>query len=290
MALPSWLKKRAPRQETIRKMQDLFRSLSLHTVCEEARCPNIGECFARRTATFMILGDRCTRNCRFCAVKKGSPLPLDPEEPKNAAKAVKKLGLRYVVITSVTRDDLEDGGAGQFAKTIRKIKRLNGGEIKVEVLIPDFKGSLSSLKTVMEAKPDVLNHNLETVSRLYPDVRPLANYERSLKVLKQVKELNPSVYTKSGLMVGLGETFEEVIETMRDLRKVGCDMLTIGQYLRPSPEHLEVKEYIRPEKFQEYERVGKSLGFLSVVSGPFVRSSYRAAQVWDTAFKERKSQ
>lgn len=227
MALPVWLKKRAPKQKVLEEMQELFRSLSLHTVCEEARCPNIGECFARKTATFMILGDRCTRNCRFCAVEKGRPLPLDPEEPKNVAEAVRKLGLRYVVVTSVTRDDLEDGGAGQFARTIREIRRVNGEEVKVEVLIPDFGGSLASLKMVMEAEPDVLNHNLETVYRLYPRVRPLANYERSLKLLEQAKKINPSVYTKSGLMVGLGESFEEVVETMRDLREAGCDLSLI---------------------------------------------------------------
>lgn len=281
MALPVWLKKRAPKKEILEEMQRLFRSLSLHTVCEEARCPNMGECFARHTATFMILGNRCTRNCSFCAVKKGDPLPLDLEEPKNVARAVKKLGLRYVVITSVTRDDVEDGGAGQFADTIREIKRLSGEETKIEVLIPDFKGSLSSLKVVVEAKPDVLNHNLETVSRLYPVVRPLANYERSLRLLKQARKLNRSIHTKSGLMVGVGEDFEEVIEAMRDLRGTGCEILTIGQYLSPSSEHLEVKEYLRPERFREYERIGRSLGFLSVVSGPFVRSSYQAREVWD---------
>jgi len=281
MALPVWLKKRAPKKEILEEMQRLFRSLSLHTVCEEARCPNMGECFARHTAAFMILGNRCTRNCSFCAVKKGDPLPLDPEEPKNVARAVKKLGLRYVVITSVTRDDVQDGGAGQFADTIREIKRLSSEETKIEVLIPDFKGSLSSLKVVAEAKPDVLNHNLETVSRLYPVVRPLANYERSLRLLKQARELNRSIHTKSGLMVGLGEDFEEVIEAMRDLRGTDCEILTIGQYLSPSSEHLEVKEYLRPERFREYERIGRSLGFLSVVSGPFVRSSYQAREVWD---------
>jgi len=261
MALPVWLKKRAPKKEILEEMQRLFRSLSLHTVCEEARCPNMGECFARHTATFMILGNRCTRNCS------------------------KKLGLRYVVITSVTRDDVEDGGAGQFADTIREIKRLSGEETKIEVLIPDFKGSLSSLKVVVEAKPDVLNHNLETVSRLYPVVRPLANYERSLRLLKQARQLNRSIHTKSGLMVGVGEDFEEVIEAMRDLRGTGCEILTIGQYLRPSSEHLEVKEYLRPERFREYERIGRSLGFLSVVSGPFVRSSYQAREVWDAISK-----
>lgn len=280
MALPQWLKKRAPKEEILQEMQRLLRSLSLHTVCEEARCPNIGECFARKTATFMILGDRCTRNCRFCAVKKGNPLPLDPQEPENIAKAVNKLELKYVVITSVTRDDLDDGGANQFARTIREISKLNK-KTKTEVLIPDFKGSLSSLKKVIEAKPFVLNHNLETIPRLYSEVRPLANYERSLELLKQAKELNPSIHTKSGLMVGLGETFNEIVKVMKDLRKVKCDILTIGQYLRPSIKHLPVKEYIRPEEFQEYEKIGKSLRFLSIISGPFVRSSYRAGEAWE---------
>jgi len=280
MALPEWLKKRAPKEEILQEMQRLLRSLSLHTVCEEARCPNIGECFARKTATFMILGDRCTRNCTFCAVKKGNPLPLDPQEPENIAKAVNKLRLKYVVITSVTRDDLNDGGANQFAKTIREISKLNK-KTKTEVLIPDFKGSLPSLKKVIEAKPFVLNHNLETVSRLYSQVRPLANYKRSLKLLKQAKELNPSIHTKSGLMVGLGETSDEIVKVMKDLRQVKCEILTIGQYLRPSIKHLPVKEYIKPEEFQEYKKIGKSLGFLSIISGPFVRSSYRAGEIWD---------
>jgi len=280
MALPEWLKKRAPKEELLQEMRELLRSLSLHTVCEEARCPNIGECFARKTATFMILGDRCTRNCRFCAVKKGNPLPLDPQEPENIAKAVNKLRLKYVVITSVTRDDLNEGGANQFAKTIREIKKLNK-EVKIEVLIPDFKGSLPSLKKVIEAEPFVLNHNLETVSHLYSEVRPQANYKRSLKLLKRAKELNPSIHTKSGLMVGLGETFDEIVKVMKDLRKVKCEILTIGQYLRPSIKHLPVKEYIRPEEFQEYKKIGKSLGFLSIISGPFVRSSYRAGEIWE---------
>jgi len=224
----------------------------------------------------MILGKRCTRNCRFCAVKKGNPLPLDPEEPNNVAKAVKLLNLSYAVITSVTRDDLADGGAKQFAQTIRSIRALCGENIRVEVLIPDFKGSLPSLKKVLEAKPNVLNHNLETVPRLYPKVRPQANYQRSLKVLKRSKEINPHIYTKSGIMVGLGESFEEVVNVMRDLREVNCDFLTIGQYLRPSPYHLEVKEFIHPEKFKEYGEIAKNLGFLNVASSPFTRSSYHA--------------
>ena len=278
MSLPSWIKKKAPRQKLMQEMRDLLRSYSLHTVCEEAGCPNIGECFEQRTATFLILGDRCTRSCRFCAIKKEAPLPPDAKEPKNVARAVKKLELRYVVITSVTRDDLADGGAGQFAQIIKEIRKINGQGIKIEVLIPDFKGCFSSLERVVEERPDVLNHNLETVPRLYSKVRPQANYSRSLKLLEQSKELDPSIYTKSGLMVGLGESFEDVIGVMKDLRRVDCDILTIGQYLRPSEKHLEVKEFIPPEKFKEYEKIGQSLGFSYIASSPFVRSSYQARQ------------
>jgi len=276
MKLPVWIKKRAPSPKVLKEMQELFHSLSLTTVCQEAKCPNIGECFSRKTATFMILGKRCTRNCRFCAVKKGNPLPLDPEEPNNVAKAIKLLNLSYAVITSVTRDDIADGGAKQFAQTIRSIRALCGENIRIEVLIPDFKGSLPSLKKVLEAKPNVLNHNLETVPHLYPKVRPQANYQRSLKVLKRSKEINPHIYTKSGIMVGLGESFEEVVNVMKDLREVNCDFLTIGQYLKPSPHHLEVKEFIHPEKFKEYREIAKNLGFLNVASSPFTRSSYHA--------------
>ena len=288
MKLPPWIKKKAPKQKVMQEMRELLRGYCLYTVCEEAGCPNIGECFEQRTATFLILGDRCTRNCRFCAVKKGIPLPLDTKEPKNVAQAVKKLGLRYVVITSPARDDLADGGAGQFTQTIRELRKINGGRIKVEVLIPDFKGCFSSLKRVVEERPDVLNHNLETVPRLYSEVRPQANYSRSLKLLEQSKELDSSIHTKSGLMVGLGESFEDVIETMKDLRGVDCDILTIGQYLRPSREHLEVKEFIRPEKFKEYEEIGQSLGFSYIASSPFVRSSYRAKQAFDSSLVARK--
>ncbi|MEA1964870.1 MAG: lipoyl synthase [Candidatus Aerophobetes bacterium] len=280
MKFPYWIKKKAPDQELLQEMERLLRSLSLHTVCEEARCPNIGECFSRKTATFMILGDVCSRNCRFCAVKKGKPLPLDIEEPKNVAEAVKRLNLDYVVVTSVTRDDLKDGGAEHFARTVKEIK--NGNKrIRVEVLIPDFKGSLSSLQVVLETEPEVLNHNLETVPRLYSEVRPQADYERSLTLLKQSKKLFPSIYAKSGLMVGLGEKFEEVVEVMKDLREVECDILTIGQYLRPSPGHLRIKEFVRPEKFKEYEKIGISLGFSSIMAGPFVRSSYRAKEAFN---------
>jgi len=276
--LPPWIKKKAPRAEIIGKMVSLLRSFSLHTVCQEAHCPNIGECFSQKTATFMILGNQCTRNCHFCAVKHETPLPVDPEEPENVAKAVKTLGLRYVVITSVTRDDLKDGGAGQFARTIEKIREINGQNTEIEVLVPDFGGSLSSLKTVVRPEPTVLNHNLETVSRLYPEVRSEADYLRSIQLLKRAKEIVPHPYTKSGLMLGLGETMPEVIETMRDLRQADCDILTLGQYLRPSPSHLPVKKFVSPDKFLEYERIGRELGFMFVASGPFVRSSYRASE------------
>lgn len=280
--LPPWIKKRAPRTQIVEQMTSLLRSFSLHTVCEEAHCPNIGECFSWKTATFMILGNRCTRNCRFCAVEHKTPWSPDPEEPENVARAVKMLGLKYVVITSVTRDDLKDGGAGQFAQTIEKIRKINGRNIKIEILIPDFQGSLPSLETVIQAKPTVLNHNLETVPRLYPEVRPGANYLRSIKLLQRVKEIAPYLYTKSGLMVGLGETFSEVIEVMEDLRRADCNILTLGQYLRPSSSHLPVKQFIPPEKFSEYEKIGSQLGFSFVASGPFVRSSYRASEALPT--------
>ena len=276
MKLPSWLTKRWPSSSVMHDMEDLLNSLSLHTVCHEAQCPNIGECFSRKIATFMILGDRCTRNCRFCAVKKGEPALPDPEEPENVAKATAKLGLRYVVITSVTRDDLPDGGAGQFARTIDAVKKRCGGTTSVEVLIPDFSGSEASLKEVLSARPFVVNHNLETVPKLYPEVRPEANYQRSLQLLQRCKEKSPTTYTKSGLMVGLGETTGEVVQVIRDLRSVGCDILTIGQYLRPSPEHLEIRAFIPPRIFARCREIAYSLGFLYVDSAPFVRSSYMA--------------
>jgi len=285
MRLPSWLTKRISSLEMVEEMERLLSSLSLHTVCQEAKCPNIGECFSQKTATFMILGNRCTRACRFCAVKKGNPLPPDPEEAENVAKAVFILGLRYVVITSVTRDDLPDGGAEQFARTINSIKKLCGEKTFVEVLIPDFGGSVSSLKKVLEAEPFVVNHNLETVPRLYPEVRPGANYQRSIQLLKKCKEISPTVYTKSGLMVGLGEKMDEVVQVMKELRTAGCDILTIGQYLRPSPEHLEVREFIPPQTFAHYKEIACSLGFLYVASSPFVRSSYMAKN-WLTSLKK----
>lgn len=279
MILPNFLVKRTPKQENIRKIRSLIDDCRIHTVCESAKCPNIGECFSKNTLTFMLLGDVCARNCRFCAVpagrqgvKKGAPLPPDPEEPERIAKSARKLGLDYVVVTSVARDDLADGGASQFAAVITQLY-----PIKVEVLIPDFLGSKEALKTVLDANPYVLNHNLETVPRLYAKIRPQADYLRSLNVLKTAK--NGGLYTKSGLMVGLGEAKDEVISVLRDLRSVECDILTIGQYLPPSKTHLKVERYVLPGEFKEYREIGKKIGFLEVFSGPFVRSSYQAGKI-----------
>lgn len=275
--LPPWLHKRIPASGNIEATRRLLEELKLNTVCQSALCPNLGECFSRRTATFMILGNTCTRNCRFCAVQGGQPQPPDPDEPRRVALAAARLSLKHVVVTSVTRDDLPDGGAGQFAATIQAIREHLPGAV-IEVLTPDFQGKREALAKVLEAGPHIFNHNIETVPRLYPEVRPGANYQRSLEVLKQVKEMAPGIYTKSGLMVGLGETKEEVEQVMADLRKVNCDILTIGQYLRPSPEHLEVKEYIPPEVFDYYGTRGQEMGFLYVAAAPFVRSSYNAAE------------
>ncbi|AIS53151.1 lipoyl synthase LipA [Thermoanaerobacter kivui] len=276
MKKPEWLDVRVnnPQRETIEKMSKFLGDHRLHTVCQSAHCPNIAECFGKGTATFMIMGNICTRNCRFCAVEKGKPLPLDEEEPKRVAEAARRLNLRHVVVTCVTRDDLEDGGAEHFAKTISELKKIPG--VTVEVLVSDFQGKDESIQTVVMAKPEIINHNVETVPRLYPEVRPMANYERSLYLLKRVKELDPSIYTKSGIIVGLGESEEEVIDVMKDLRKINCDIITIGQYLSPSRQHLEVKEYVAPEQFEKYRKVGYELGFKYVASAPLVRSSYNA--------------
>jgi lipoic acid synthetase len=257
-------------------MQGLIKGLSLHTVCEEANCPNVGECFKSRTATFLLMGDVCTRNCNFCAVRHGNPLPLDPDEPRNLAEACKALGLKYVVLTCVTRDDLADGGASHMALVVKEVKKLNPGA-KVELLTSDLGGNWDALKKLLEAPLDVLAHNVETVPSLYPAVRPQADYQRSLAVIEMAKTFVPKVLTKSGIMVGLGETYEEVIEVMSDLISVGCDILTIGQYLQPSPSHLPVKEFVPPKQYQMYERKGLELGFKYVVAGPLVRSSYRAS-------------
>lgn len=275
--LPDFLIKRTPKQANIRQVRSLLADANIHTVCEEARCPNIGECWGlinqAPTVTFLILGNICTRNCAFCGVAHGKPLPPDAEEPQRIARAVEKIGLNYVVITSVTRDDLPDGGAGHFAAVISALRAMRCA-LQAEVLIPDF---LGSLHVVLDAKPYVLNHNLETVPRLYPKIRPQANYERSLKILRAAKDRG--IYSKSGFMVGLGETKDEVFSIMRDLRTAGCDLVTIGQYLPPSKDHIKPERYVTPEEFEGYETIGKSLGFLKVFSGPFVRSSYHAGEI-----------
>ncbi|MFH1092786.1 MAG: lipoyl synthase [Candidatus Omnitrophota bacterium] len=271
---PDWLRKKINLQETL-KLHKLFRMHNLHTVCKEALCPNIGECFSKKVATFLIMGNSCTRNCNFCAVKKGVPDKIDPDEPQRVAKAVKKLGLKHVVITSVTRDDLEDGGAGIFSDTIRALKALDK-DLKVEVLVPDFKANISSIKKVIRASPDIFAHNLETVPALYGKVRQGAQYERSLDVLTKAKSFNKNVYTKSGLMLGLGETEEGVLEVLSDLRRAQCDFLSLGQYLAPSKKHFPVHDFIDPDKFIDYKNKAVKLGFLHVQSGPYVRSSYGA--------------
>jgi len=281
---PDWLKKRIPSGQACTEVSSLLRDRQLHTVCQEAHCPNLGECFSRGTATFMILGDRCTRNCNFCAVHHDSPLPPDEGEPQRVAMAVEALGLRYVVITSVTRDDQPDGGAFHFAKTIRSIKA-RMPNTRIEVLVPDFQGSEWALKIVIEAKPDVINHNVETVPKLYPEVRPQADYKRSLQLLKRSKEIDHRILTKSGLMLGLGEDPEEVLNVLEDLLESGCQLLTIGQYLRPSSGHHQVIRFVPPEEFTQWGELASRMGFLAVASGPFVRSSFKAAEMFQTAFK-----
>jgi len=284
---PQWLKLGVLEPAILNRATKLTRDLKLHTVCESARCPNRAKCFAEGTATFMILGNICTRNCTFCAVKRGKPRAPDPQEANHIVQAVARLGLRYVVITSVTRDDLPDGGSSQFVQTIGAIHEY-GLDIAVEVLIPDFQGSASALRKTVDASPAVLNHNIETVPRLYSEVRPQAEYGRSLDLLKQAKLHDGNLFTKSGLMLGLGESREEVIEVMTDLRQAGCDLLTIGQYLQPSLEHHKLVRYIRPEEFEEYQIMGRELGFLSVMSGPLVRSSFHAAEMYISATRTSK--
>ena len=257
------------------RLHSLLRSSNLHTVCEEAHCPNVGECWERGTATFMVLGDICTRRCHYCAVTTGKPTGIDMLEPDRLAETVKRLGLRYCVITSVNRDDLADGGAFIFAMCIRKINEQVPG-CKVEVLIPDFDGSLPGLRKVVEARPDVLNHNIESTRRVFPKVRPRGDYARSLELLARVKELDSAMPTKSGIIVGMGERWDEIIDTMKDLRSVDCDLLTIGQYLRPSDKHLPITKFYTPEEFDELRAIGEFLGFKHVASGPLVRSSYHA--------------
>lgn len=284
--LPDWLKIRLPRPDTIREVEAMMRQKSLHTVCESARCPNLPECWSKKTATFMILGDTCTRSCGFCAIKVGRGLAVDPSEPDNVAKVASDLGLKHVVVTSVARDDLPDQGAGQFADTIRSLHARNPMTI-VEVLTPDFQGKRHLVQIVTDARPEIFNHNIETVARLSIIVRPSAKYERTLRVLEMVKELDPTIYTKSGLMLGLGETRDEVLETLRDLRAVGVDAVTIGQYLRPTMKHLPVSEYLHPDVFAEYETIGAEMGFAFVASGPFIRSSYNAIEFSKKVMAER---
>ena len=274
---PVWLRAPAPVGENYRELKGLVSSLGLHTVCESAACPNVGECWNRRTATFMILGNVCTRRCGFCAVQKGAPLAVDYDEPRRVAEACVALGLRYAVITSVNRDDRKDGGAELFALTIEAI-RTRIPACRVEVLVPDFQGSYAAMDVVMDAHPDVLNHNIETVPRLYRQVRLGARYERSLDMLAHARRLQPHIPTKSGLMLGLGETSEEVVQVMRDLRGHGVDILTLGQYLRPSPKHLPILRYLPREEFDELRTLGKEMGFTHVEAGPLVRSSYHASE------------
>ena len=272
---PPWLRVRAPTGETYHWLRRLMRTQHLHTVCEEAHCPNIGECWGHRTATFLVLGDTCTRNCRFCNVKTGRPAPLDPDEPEHVAQAVQALDLQHAVITSVDRDDLPDGGASVFAAIIRRIRALQPG-CTVEVLIPDFRGQIEPLKVVMDERPDILNHNVETVPRLFRTVQPQCRYAWSLAVLRNAKALWPGAITKSGLMVGLGETPDEILATMRDLREIEVDVLTIGQYLQPTKQHLPISRYYEPEEFEALRERGLEMGFRWVESGPLVRSSYNA--------------
>jgi len=274
---PPWLRAPAPVGEHYRELKSLVDRLRLHTVCESAACPNVGECWNHRTATFMILGNVCTRRCGFCAVAKGAPLAVDYDEPRRVAEAVSALGLRYAVITSVNRDDRKDGGAELFALTITAIREKSPA-CKVEVLIPDFQGSHAAMDRVLAARPDVLNHNVETVPRLYREVRLGARWERSLDILAYARHSAPSIPTKSGLMLGLGETDSEVLEAMRALREHGVDILTLGQYLRPSPRHLPVRRYVPKQDFELLRRTGLEMGFRHVESGPLVRSSYHAGQ------------
>lgn len=268
---PSWLKVKLPSGKGYIKMRSLLQSV--HTICVEARCPNIAECWSSKTATFLILGNICTRNCAYCNVKSGKPVRLDSKEPKKIAQLVKKLKLRYVVITSVTRDDLDDGGASIFYEAIKMIKKLG---TKVEVLTPDFNNNKEAIKLVIDAEPDVYSHNIETVQSLFSRIRPLANYSRSINLLNFVKRYNPNIITKSGLMVGLGEKREEIIKTFKDLRLAGCDILTVGQYLQPNKSCLEVKKFYTPQEFEELKLLAYKLGFKQVAAGPLIRSSYLA--------------
>lgn len=279
---PEWLKVRLPAGETYNAIRRLLNTSGLNTVCKEANCPNIGECFNQKTATFLILGDVCTRGCRFCKITKGLTKPVDYGEPERVAMAAREMGLRHIVVTSVTRDDLQDGGAGVYAITISMIRKHNP-ESTVEVLIPDFQGSIESMNVVITEHPDVINHNIETVPRLYKIVRPGAIYEQSLYLIEHVKKISPGIITKSGLMVGLGEELIEIVEVMKDLRSAGCEILTVGQYISPGKRHIPAERYYHPDEFEELKRKGLELGFSHVESGPLVRSSYHAGNHFEAA-------
>jgi len=276
--LPEWIKRGIINTETTKRVRNILTAHKLNTVCDSARCPNKNECYSNNTATFLIMGSTCTRNCRFCSVNSGIPSLLDPDEPFHIAQAVEELGLKYVVITSVTRDDLKDGGAEHFAKTISAVKNISA-DIKVEVLTPDFQGNKDSILTVISAKPDVFNHNIETVKNSYSKVRPQAEYTRSLELLRFVKESAPDIYTKSGIMVGLGETFSDLKETLQDLKDNNCDIVTIGQYIQPTKQHVDVERYLTLEEFDDLKNLGIKAGLRHVESGPLVRSSYNAGNV-----------
>ncbi|MEW6615721.1 MAG: lipoyl synthase [Thermodesulfobacteriota bacterium] len=284
---PSWLKKDISRGKGLFKVKNILSDLRLNTVCQSAKCPNIGECFGGGAATFMIMGTICTRDCRFCAIHGGTPNPLELDEPLRVAQAAKVLGLTYVVVTSVTRDDLPDGGAEHFSKTVTAIREVLP-DSKVEVLVPDFKGSHDAVREVVKSSPTVFNHNMETVSRLYSMTRPGADYCRSLNVLGFAKNLDSDIVTKSGLMLGLGETREEILCSMKDLRNVGCDVLTMGQYISPSDRHFPEERFLYPDEFKKLESIGKEMGFLGVASGPFVRSSYHAGRLLERILQQQE--
>ena len=276
---PPWLKRKIPAGGHANRVRELLSDLNLTTVCQNAICPNLGECFGAQTATFLVMGSTCTRNCRFCAIAGGSPEPLDPDEPRRLAEAARRLGLKHTVVTSVTRDDLPDGGASHFVATVKEIRK--ACDSSVEILTPDFQGREKDILTAAASKPEIFNHNVETAPRLYPTVRPMADYHRSLGLLKTVKEFDENILTKSGFMVGLGETAEEIESLLRDLRENGCDIVTIGQYLQPSESHLPVQRYVPPEEFREFRKIAESLGFLGVAAGPYVRSSYNARTIYE---------
>jgi lipoic acid synthetase len=277
---PPWLKRKIPTGGHANRVRKLLADLRLSTVCQNALCPNLGECFGAQTATFLIMGEICTRNCRFCAIRGGTPESLDPGEPARIAEAARRLELKHVVVTSVTRDDLPDGGASHFVETVRAIRAAI--DASIEILTPDFLGDKDSILAAADCKPDIFNHNVETVPRLYGGVRPMADYEHSLDLLQLVKSSHPDILTKSGFMVGLGETEDEVQSLLSDLRSTGCDIVTIGQYLQPSREHLPVERYVHPDEFEEYRRFSEEMGFLGVASGPYVRSSYNARKIFET--------